>query len=52
MVTTKHQLAPFITLGLYLLGLGFLGGMAAERMRFDARRRGAQPVRRRAPAVA
>ena len=27
-----------IAFGVYLLGLGFLGGMAAERIRFDQRR--------------
>jgi hypothetical protein len=37
MVMTKHRFARFITLGLYALVLGFLG-MAAERMRVDARR--------------
>jgi len=38
MVTTTHRFALRVALGLYLLGLGFLGGMAAERMRVDARR--------------
>jgi hypothetical protein len=38
MVTTTHRFAIRVALGLYLLGLGFLGGMAAERMRVDARR--------------
>ena len=27
-----------IAFGVYLVGLGFLGGMAAERIRFDQRR--------------
>jgi hypothetical protein len=35
---TTHWFALRVALGLYLLGLGFLGGMAAERMRVDARR--------------
>jgi len=38
MVTTRHGFALRVALGLYLLGLGFLGGMAVERMRVDARR--------------
>jgi hypothetical protein len=38
MMTTTRRFALRVTLGLYLLGLGFLGGMAAERMRVDARR--------------
>lgn len=38
METMTHRFALRVALGLYLLGLGFLGGMAAERMRVDARR--------------
>jgi len=38
MVMTKHRFALFIACGLYAVVLGFLGGMAAERMRVDARR--------------
>jgi hypothetical protein len=38
MVMTKHRFALVIALGLYAVGLGFLGGMAAERIRFDQRR--------------
>jgi hypothetical protein len=35
---TRHQFGLCVALGLYLLGLGFLGGMAAERIRFDQAR--------------
>jgi hypothetical protein len=38
MVIMKHRFGLYVALGLYLLGLGFLGGMAAERIRFDQRR--------------
>jgi hypothetical protein len=38
MGTTKRRLALWLLLGLYVLALGFLGGMAAERIRFDERR--------------
>ena len=35
---TRHQVVLCALLALYLLGFGFLGGMAFERLRFDARR--------------
>jgi hypothetical protein len=35
---TRRQVALCAVLALYLLGFGFLGGMAFERLRFDVRR--------------
>jgi hypothetical protein len=37
-MTARHQFGLCVAIGLYLLGLGFLGGMVAERMRFDQER--------------
>lgn len=37
-MTTRRRIALGGALGLYFVGLGFLGGMALERMRFDRHR--------------